>query len=253
MPPADDGAYVLRVANTRLGAVEVSADGGERWHLLARVVQPARAVAPGGASTLPSVERAGEHGLALGVTGRRIVRVLPDSPAARRDRAAIVVTSPPASTLMRELLPPPGSGVQRALGRALVPLPSGYVPADGDVLVITAIRPPAPRDGLEPALAAATRDYREGALARLRASGREPASGWLTVQARVPAGAAAQAVLFVLDGTVLAIMNRAPYAVRWDTRQWSDGEHLVEVRVVDASGIVLRTRKTLVVTRNETG
>ena len=48
-------------------------------------------------------------------------------------------------------------------------------------------------------------------------------------------------------------MNRAPYAVRWDTRQWSDGEHLVEVRVVDASGIVLRTRKTLVVTRNETG
>lgn len=253
MPPAAGGAYVLRVANTRLGAVEASADGGERWRLLARVVQPARAVAPGGASTLPSVERAGQHGLALGVTGRRIVRVLPDSPAARRDRAAIVVTSPPASALMRELLPPPGSGVQRALGRALVPLPSGYVPADGDVLVITAVRPPAPPDGLEPALAAATTDYREGALARLRASGREPARGWLTVQARVPAGAAVQAVLFVLDGAVLAIMNRAPYAVRWDTRQWSDGEHLVEVRVVDASGIVLRTRKTLVVTRNETG
>jgi hypothetical protein len=38
--------------------------------------------------------------------------------------------------------------------------------------------------------------------------------------------------------------------VRWDTRQWENGEHLVEVRALDGAGKVLTRSKALVVTEN---
>jgi hypothetical protein len=38
--------------------------------------------------------------------------------------------------------------------------------------------------------------------------------------------------------------------MRWDTRAWKDGEHLVEVRALDKGGGIVSRSKALVVVQN---
>jgi len=45
-------------------------------------------------------------------------------------------------------------------------------------------------------------------------------------------------------------MNRPPYTMKWDTKEWANGEHLIEIRGLGASGTVVTKSKALVVVDN---
>lgn len=256
-------AFRLRIVNSLYGPVEISLDRGKTWMLVARVMRRAQEVASGGSFQLPMVERAGAHGMAFGVGRGKLLRLLPDNPQARTDRAAIYVNVRAGTALFKHLLPPSGSPVQQELNRRPQPLPAGYSPQDNDVLLLTA-RVPSPATGSrgwdtrndipsgklsEYAQEAAER-YKAEAFARLRKQGRKPATGILTINARLAPGDTASAVTFLLNGDVSAILNHPPYSMRWDTREWPDGEHLIEVRALDKAGTILTQAKKLVVVNN---
>jgi len=245
-------AYRLRLVNTLHGGVELSVDEGQTWLLVARVVRPATGTAAGGDS-LPTVQRVSPAGLAIGVGGQRLLRLLPDSKAARRDRAAILVNVRPTAALFKDFLPPVGSPVQQVLSRRAVPLPQNYTPRDGDVLLITATYSNLPSEKIAVYAQDASARYHDDAISRLRSRGGAPISGTLTVTARLASGDRPEFVIFTLDGADAAILNRPPYTVNWDTREWVDGEHLIEVRARDAAGAVLTQTKKLVVVDNRSG
>jgi hypothetical protein len=248
--PTTQESFRLRIYNTALGGVEISTDGGTTWLLVGRVARPAMQSAPGAKTELPTVERVSRDGLAFAVGDGRLVRLLPDTPANRRDKAAILVNVPAAATLFKDLLPPPESPVQQIMDRRPAPLPRGYVPQDYDTLLITVKRSDIPSDKLAAYALDAATHYREAALARLHAKGRKGTSGFLTVSATIPPDIQPGAVTFSLDGAVLVITNHGPYSVRWDTRSWTDGEHLIEVCARDTGGGVITRTKALVVVDN---
>jgi hypothetical protein len=55
-----------------------------------------------------------------------------------------------------------------------------------------------------------------------------------------------------VDGAVVGILNRAPYSLRLDTRNWANGEHLIEVRGLNENGASYTQKKVLVVVDNRT-
>ena len=95
----DVEAYRIRVANTLYGPVEISADKGKTWTLVARVQRAALNTSDGGAAVTPSVERSNKDGIAFGVGSHRLVRILPDLPASYKNSSAIVISMPPAIAL----------------------------------------------------------------------------------------------------------------------------------------------------------
>jgi hypothetical protein len=75
-------------------------------------------------------------------------------------------------------------------------------------------------------------------------------SGELTVRGELAPDEDPGAVTFLVDGSIAGIQNRPPYVMKLDTRQWTNGEHLIEVRAVDRSGGKLTHRRALVVVEN---
>ncbi len=245
----EEGGYRLRIQNSVLGPVEASADGGKSWLLVARVARPLGRSAREAGASLTTVLRTSPHGMALGLGIERVIKVLPDTAANRRDAAAILLNIPASGVFFRELLPPVGSPVQRVQRGQAEAWQPGYDPQDGDALLFVA-----PAGGSsDPRLADHARDaaerYLEMAIARLK--GKAPTTGSLTVVAKLADGESPRAVTFLLDGAVRAIVNAAPFEVRWNTREWEDGEHLVEVRALDGNGAVLTQTRALVVVQNK--
>jgi hypothetical protein len=243
-------AFRLRIVNAPLGPVEVSADRGKNWLLVARVLRPATESAPGATISLPSVERSSPQGMAFGIGGKRLLRLLPDNEAARRDLAAILVNVKSDDPLFKSLLPPVGAAVQQEVNRRPLPLISGYSPRENDALQILAARSETPMDRLAVLFREAAESYRQAALARMRAQGKSPTTGTLTVVARLHPTEKPAMVTFHLDGNMIAMLNRSPFTLRWNTRDWPNGEHLLEVRALDTNGTVLTFTRTLVVVDN---
>jgi len=242
--------YRIRVMNTLYGAVDASFDGGETWLLIARVVKPAADRVPGATNDEPAVEKSGSQGMAFGVGDGKRVRLLPDTPANRRDPAAIVVNQTPVGSLFKDLLPTVGSPVQEVVNRKPGPLPADYVPAENDQLVFIVSRTGPDAAKMAGYIREASQRYQDTAIAKLRAAGRKPISGYLTLTAAPSAGDNPGAITFLLDGAVIGILNRAPYTLRLDTRTWSNGEHLVEVRGLNENGASYTQKRVLVVVDN---
>jgi hypothetical protein len=242
--------FRLRIVNSLHGPVEISTDRGKTWMLVARVTRHALETAHASSSQLPVVQRTGTRGMAFGVGRGKLLRLLPDDPPDRNDRAAIYLNVRPGSTLFKYLLPPPGSPVQQEWNRHPQPFPPDYSPADGDILLLTATRMDMPLDKFSEYVREAAERYKADSLARLKKQGRKPITGILTIHARLAPGDTANAVTFLLNGDVSAILNHPPYTMRWDTREWPDGEHLIEVRALDTTGAILSRVKKLVVVNN---
>jgi hypothetical protein len=243
-------AYRLRVANTVHGAVELSADKGKTWKVVARVSRPALKVGTGTGGTLPAVLRTSKYGLAFSAGANQEVRILSDSAQTRSDSSAILVNVSTAFTLFKDFLPPATSPVQIVVERVVSPLGLPYSPRDGDVLLFTAQKSDIAADKVTAYITDAAERYRDMAIARVRAKGEKIISGFLTVNAKLENEDVPSAVTFAVDGQVMSIMNRPPYMMRYDTRPWEKGEHLIEVKALDKSGAVLRQSKTLVVVDN---
>jgi hypothetical protein len=239
----------LRIANTQYGAVEISLDGGTSWRLVARVARPASAPATGASSDLATVHRTSPHGMAFGIGGGRMLRVVPEGAASAP--GAIVLNLPARALFFSELLPASGTPVQLVMRGRQLALPRDYTPMDGDVFLFIASTMPTSSISLEDRVRDAAERYLELALARLKARGHQPTKGALTVTARLAEGETPKAVLFLIDGQVRAFLNRAPYTVRLDSREWPNGEHLLEARALDDNGVILTSARTLIVVQNE--
>jgi hypothetical protein len=243
--------FRLRVNNAQYGPVEISTDRGAHWFLVARVVRPATQTAPGAQSKLPEVQRSSDEGLAFGVGAGLVVRILPDNPLNRKDKAAMLLNVPKTFALFKDFIPPVGSPVQQVLtGNAAVPIPNGYSPADADTILFTAQRTLLPSDKIDGYAKDAADVYREMVLSRLRAKGKKPLSGVLEITGRLAQGEEPKAVTFIVDGVMKAITNSPPFTLKCDTKDWANGEHLIEIRALDAGGAVLTKARQLVYVQN---
>lgn len=240
----------MRVSNTLYGPVEISADRGATWTLVARVVKPAVDRAPGASSTLPVVDRASAQGMAFVISKGHLVRLLPDTPANFRDPAAIVINRRPTDSFFRDLLPPAGTPVQQVVNKKAAPLPDDYMPHDGDEYLFSVSRTDLTAAQVPALVKDAAERYRDYAAAKLRASGKKPYSGALTVNASVAPGDKVNAVTYLLDGNVLAIQNQPPFTLKVNTKDWSNGEHVLEIRGLDAAGATATEKKLLIVVDN---
>ena len=245
-PAAGSPRLRIRIANTQYGAVDVSIDDGATWRLVARVMTPALDFAPG-PSTLPTVQRLSERELVFGVGSMRALTVAPGSPKRPRSRSTVILNAGLECGIFGVLAPPVGSPVQLVQGRALIPFYQDYTPADGDVFVITAESSSANAAMAARALRDAALAYQADARRRYQS---KPISGNLTVTGRTVAGEGPTTVAFFVDGEWRGATNVAPYRMKWDTHQWSDGEHLIEIRARDAADTVTSRTKTLVFVEN---
>ena len=251
-PAEAKDAFRLRVCNTLWGAVEASADEGKNWTAVGRVLRPAAQVQSGeGKYPSPAIIRAGKHGFAMGWGAGKQVSVIPDTLSGRKNRSAIIVNIPSSAAFFTDLLPAVGASIQRIMSKVPLNIPDDYIPHDGDtLLIISSSSAVAPGREAEAALKAGN-EYNALALDRWKARGKEPVNGVLTVTARLaPKDPDPQAVIFLVDGSNVAFTNRKPYTVSWNTRQWSNGEHLIEIRAMATGGGLLSSTKYPVITRN---
>ena len=249
-PQTTSESYRIRITNTLYGPVEASADQGATWLLVGRVVHQAVDVAPSGPAAKTAILRSSPQGVALGVGGGKFLRLVPDAPTAHRDPTAIALKASPTSALFKELLPPVDSPVQQVVGRTAIALPEHYAPSEGDVLQITATSSALPPDKAAAAVKEAAEKYRQAALERIKAAGKKPTTGTLSVNANLHPNEKPSVITFYLDGNVVGILNSPPYSIRLNTTIWSNGEHLIEVRALDANGATLTRKKALVVVDN---
>jgi len=92
-------------------------------------------------------------------------------------------------------------------------------------------------------------DYEASRRAIARAGKETVARGTLAVDARAT-DPETQYVQLYVDGEFAGLTNSRPYRLDWDTRQVTDGEHLVEARAVSRSGGLLSTMRSLVYVDN---
>ena len=244
-------AYRLRFANIIHGAVEISTNRGATWLVVSRVGKPATMTARRVGAGVGRVYSSTDTGITLGVGPGRCVRVLPDTPAARKDAAAIVLTVGRGSGPFAVLRPPAGAMVKQEARKRASDIPADYLPQEGDLLQVCVESAPVPAARLAEEAAAVAARHTDAALARLQAAGEKPVNGMLTVKAKVPpAKRPGMCVIMESDTGQTAILSTAPFEVRWDTSTWRNGEHVIEARTVDSSGAVLRRKRALVFVRN---
>ena len=148
--------YRIRVVNAGGGPVEVSIDSGKSYARVGRVIEPATSTIEGFAASVYSpsgvVAATAVHGVRLKVAGAagcrlcntQVISIIPrefrSSPNGfgghTEGKAGIYTDIPTGKAIFRNLAPFVGNPVLiERLGR-LIPLPDGYVPGFGDVLVI---------------------------------------------------------------------------------------------------------------------
>ncbi|NLI00691.1 MAG: hypothetical protein GX446_14495 [Chthonomonadales bacterium] len=220
------------------------------WTLVARTEQPALIDAPCAESGLAQgALRVSGTAAVLALSAGRAIKVIParSTPAARD-----VLTVRPAESLgaILKLVRDGTATIGLLYGGRIVPVREGYAPSDGDWLVLELPISGVSAEEVQKQLAQLGADYRKHASETLRARGGKPTKGALRVSANLKPGTSAMSVTFLLDGVPVALLNRAPFQVLWDTRDWSDGEHLIEVRALDERGMVLTRTKTLVLVAN---
>lgn len=248
-PDAPD-QYRLRISNCEMGGVFLTGDGGKTWSLVARVTRPAFGIRKDGAPTPQGVAAVARDKITLSTGGTSAFTVEPDSQAGRGVKSAILLNAKAGDPLFSNLAPPTGSTLRIDRGSRSSEMPDGYSPLDQETYLITFGVPPTAPTEWSNGLAAATLAYRQAALARLKSAKGSPVTGILTVEARPPEDDQSSCVTFLRDGATLALMNRAPYRIRWNTRDWPDGEYLVEARGLDRAGSVALLARKLIYVQN---
>ncbi|HZO87248.1 MAG TPA: Ig-like domain-containing protein [Chthonomonadaceae bacterium] len=264
--------YRLRIENRQYGRIEVSADGAH-YFLVGRVLHPATALASDKVATTPgSVLRSGNAALTFAVAPGKTLKLRPytsslPSGAGRKRRhpsvgsrmqeaSAIITNLEPGRGLFGELLPPFRCPVRLETGtEALMAFPAAYTPTEDDVFVFLVTLPPAPaneKEAVRQRVERLAQVYAAGAVSRARAENRMVVSGLLTLRAKLPPGEPdpIAAVTYAIDNHVVAAQNTPPFVYTWDTRQVSDGEHVVEIRALNGGGGLLTRARALIVVHN---
>lgn len=153
--------HTIRIANREGGPVEVSADGGRTYLRVGKVLRPATTTSEGYAASIyaePStVAATAVHGIRIKVSGKRgcdkqssqTISIIPlefgHTPNGFGGHIAgssgIFTDIPTGQGIFRNLAPLVGNPVFRETGTGLIPFSENYLPAIGDVLVISVAVP----------------------------------------------------------------------------------------------------------------
>ena len=149
----------IRIVNAVSGAVQVSLDKGQTWRLVGRVTAPATESLMGylasGYSQPGTVAATAVHGIRVRVGDKShayaaLVNILPAEFSRTPVRfgghvsglSGVYTNIPTGTSIFRDLSPYAGNPVfVEGAGGRLTPLPTGYMPQEGDALVIEALRP----------------------------------------------------------------------------------------------------------------
>lgn len=153
----------IRVVNSVDGAIQVSEDGGKKWHLIGRVTAPATESLMGysaaGYAKPGTVAATAVHGLRIrvgdsGTPDPLLINILPREFAQTpklfgghvSGLSGIYTTIPVGTSIFRGLSPLVGNPVflEHGMGSDLQPLPVNYLPQEGDVLEIRVLAPANP-------------------------------------------------------------------------------------------------------------
>jgi hypothetical protein len=100
---------------------------------------------------------------------------------------------------------------------------------------------------------AAAQAYQDMELAVARAGALPLATGRYIATATGFASMRPAVVEYDIDGNYAAAVNTPPFVYVWNTRGSCDGEHLIDAKAEDASGMTIAESKTLVVVNNPPG
>lgn len=268
--------YRLRVENSLFGRVEMSSDAGKSYTLVGRVIRPATSATPSkGVKEAGSVTHSNHDGLAFGVAPGLVLKLRPlwdVAPPPRSNKkgstslrppaaepSAIVTDIPKNKGVFGSVVPPPGSEVKMiATSGELHLIPTGYAPSEQDSFVFLVSLPKFSAPGVAtPAelIEKLGKEYADGAATRAHVAKRKVVSGSLTLQAKLPPGEPdpIDAVTYMVDGELQSAQNTAPFSYLWDTKNVTDGEHIVEIRAFNKAGRLLTSARALVVVQNKTG
>ena len=149
----------IRLVNSVDGAIQVSLDKGQTWHLVGRVTAPATESLPGylasGYAQVGTVAATAVHGLRIRVGDTAhayasLVNILPREFASTPVRfgghvsglSGIYTSIPTGTGIFRNLAPYAGNVVYLEAGDGRVAnLPVNYMPQEGDTLIIVVERP----------------------------------------------------------------------------------------------------------------
>ncbi len=232
-----------------MGAVEASSDGGKSYSLIGRVTHPATGTVMGSPSASVEIVRSGSHGIALSVGDGRLIRILPKGDASPDD-SALVTNCAAGNALFGPLLPLQANQVYVSVNHLSVPMPAGYIPRDGDTLIILVQSARAAPTDIASRITEAAAEYTRTAIARWIKKGKTPVTGYLTVDVQLKKGLYPSALTFSMDGSMFACMNTPPWRAKADTRPLTDGEHLLEIKALDANQRTITDIKKLVVIQN---
>ena len=107
--------------------------------------------------------------------------------------------------------------------------------------------------GLQERVTALGQAYTTQSIARARQERRSIVSGTLNLKAKLPEGEPDPIayVTYAIDSRMVSTQNVAPFTFDWDTRQTTDGEHVVEVRALNRNGHMITQKRALVVVQNK--
>lgn len=283
VPTSPAETYRLRIENAPYGRIEISTDMGEHYVLIGRVIHPATAPASEKTALKASVVvRNTPEDLIFSIAPGKALHLHAQPPRGnfKKDRKHPVVaaSSPPGPAVLATnlsphqglfdgLLPPPGSPARIQFGpRDLSEFPEGYTPGSDDVFVFPVTLPtpraagPVSASAAPPAadsketvrkrIQALGQAYAADAPERARKEKRMVVSGTLTLRARLPSGEPdpIAAVIYAVDGDMVAVQNTGPFTYPLDTRRFPNGEHVVEIRALTArNGLISRARALIVV------
>jgi Bacterial Ig domain len=268
-------SYRLRIENIQFGRIEISMDAGKHYLLIGRVLHAATAMAQEAAASAGSVVRSSQEGLAFSPVAGQVLKLRPAPAAGGIEKAKdseIISNIAATRPLWSRYLAPAKSTVQnQPEGHDPGDFIEGYVPSTTDRFLITASLPlPDPPIGvglpvqteaerktsfnhaLRAAMESIAADYRDTAVARAVADKRKVTSGTLSLHPNISPDEPdpITAITYAIDDTTVCARTTPPYLFGWDTTSVPDGEHVIEVRALNAAGGVITRTRYLIVVKN---
>jgi len=89
-----------------------------------------------------------------------------------------------------------------------------------------------------------------GGLSITSPLGTAPVTGTVQITAVTPLAPSITRIDYVLDGSLIAVTNPALFSLRWDSTQYPDGRHTLQVKAYDAGGVVGESSVTFTTQNN---
>lgn len=265
--PTADETYRLRIENYTFGKVEISTDSGKHYKLLGRVSRPAKSpMVDRSANVAGSILRSTHEFFTFSVALGQSLIVCPvrssvsktskkGGSASAPPTSAIIQTNLPKShPLFHDFLPPENTRLFLQLTPGFTDkIPETFTLGEEDTFIFTvSLGKEVTKEVVAKECVKLAEAYQAEAAERAKANKTQVVSGMLALQPKLPLGEPDPIVYvtYSIDGDQVAAQNTEPFSYDWDTKQVSNGEHLVEIRALNRQGNLITRARVLVVVTN---